>query len=388
MTSDNTAIEVIATDVALNRDVALIRMENETMLAAARAEPRNHETMLAELQHQIDTYPAFVAKAVYSKPVGKDPNTGKMKYARGLSVRAAEAVADVLGYNRVRKDAIPIDDDHVRLECSFVLFATGRVWTEAGPVSKFYTTRNKQRVRYSEDRFWNTVVKAEASKRIRECILRCAPPGLVAELEIAVNEKLREQIDDKAITTIVDSFAKQWEVTEAMLVTLLGRAPNEWSQRDRITLLGLWNALEDGETTVGEAFGESQQNGQKDLATARERMTRKPDAECITTITPEGGTVDYGTKHEPESPPVQEPAEPTMSMRDRNPPPEPENKPIGLKSDLFVSIRKAFDALPSNMRDAVRDDLEIVLLTDIGKWNEHDANDALIKIQDAATAKK
>ena len=108
-----------------------------------------------------------------------------------------------------------------------------------------------------------------------------------------------------------------------------------------------------------------------DMAAVRERLTKTPDAEPAP---------------QAESPSFQELVTPVAP-----PPPETDDKPIGLKSDLFVKIRDAFNDLPQNKREEVRRHLKELganIITDIAKWTSHDADNAMIAIQDAATVKK
>lgn len=266
---------------SLPSDLAIMRLENENIMSLAAARPRDHKKIREDLLAQIDAYPSFARDVIYSKPVGKDQQ-GRMQYARGLSVRAAEAIAEAYGFCRVRCEVSPLDETTVKVEATFTDYQRGRIWQDAGILSKFYRARGGQMVRHPEDRFYSLVVKAEASRRIREVILRSVPPGLRSELMELAERKIDELLDDSTIQKIVGKFASK-AITLEQLETHIGRSLKAgWTKEDRRDLLGLWNAIDSGETTVAEAFGTGQAEAAKaappagngnltgqDLATAR-----------------------------------------------------------------------------------------------------------------------
>jgi predicted Zn-ribbon and HTH transcriptional regulator len=230
-------------------------MENENISALAAAKPRDHAKIRSELAAQIDAYPSFVRTAIYTKPVGKDDN-GQMKYARGLSIRAAEAIAEAYGFCRIRADVSPIDDNTVKVEATFSDYQKGRIWQDGGLLSKFYKDRHGRMQRVPDDRFFNVTVKAEVSKRVREVILRSVPPGLRSELAEMVEARIDDLLDDATVAKIVANFAGKG-VTREMLEAHIGRTMKAgWTKEDRKNLIGLWNALEQEETTVAEIVGE------------------------------------------------------------------------------------------------------------------------------------
>lgn len=241
---------------SLPQDLAIMKLENDNIMALAAARPRNHKKIKADLLEQIDAYPSFAKAVIYCKPVGKDAQ-GRMQYARGLSIRAAEAIAEVYGFNRIRSEITEIDADRVRVEATFTDYQRGRIWQDSGIVSKSYRSRDGKTVRHSDDRFYNVVVRAEASKRIREVIIRSVPPGLRSELMELAEEKIDALLDDKTVEKIVAQFAGKG-ITLEMLEAHVGRSSKAgWTKEDRANLLGIWNAIKDGETTIEEAFGKS-----------------------------------------------------------------------------------------------------------------------------------
>ena len=240
---------------ALPRDLAVVKMEHETIMSLAAVRPRDPVAILQHLKDQLAAYKSFAQTAIYAKPVGRDRD-GREKFARGLSVRMAEAIAEAYGFCKVRSTVIPIDNDTVRVEATFTDYQRGRVWEDSGIISKNYTRYGGGADRHSDDRFYNVVVKAETSRRIREVILRSVPPGLRSELTILVDDLLDEFLDDKTVEKVVAQFSQK-NVTPGMIEGLLGKRLSSLTKDDRKALLGVWNSLKDGGATVQDIFGTS-----------------------------------------------------------------------------------------------------------------------------------
>ena len=238
---------------ALPRDMAVLRMENDNIQALAAAYPRDYGAILADLKSQMEAYPTFADGAIYAKPVGK--TDGVMKYAEGLSIRAAEALAVAFRYNRVSQsiEPHPHDPDKARVVCRFTDYQTGRVIENEVTVSPWYKDRRGEMKRHNADRFENVVVKAKAAICRRDTILQAVSPGLKSELqELAQRlqgKRLSEEGQDKAIAAWA-----QKGVSQEQLESFCGRTSANWTMKDVLQLRHLWTAIEDGETTVEEVF--------------------------------------------------------------------------------------------------------------------------------------
>jgi hypothetical protein len=240
---------------SLPPDMAILKLENETIQSLAAARPRDMEHIKNELVAQLHAFPALADAAIYAKPVGKDPETGEQRLARGLSVRSAEVLAEAYGFNRVRVDVTTVDADHVKVEATFTDYQRGRIWQDGGILSKFYKDKYGKMSRTPDDRFYNVVVKAEASRRVREVILRSVNAGLKAWFWNECERMLDERLDDKTVEAIFGRF-NAIGVTADKLEDFIGRPRSMgWTGEDRQNLLGIWNAIKDGESSVAEAFG-------------------------------------------------------------------------------------------------------------------------------------
>lgn len=260
-----------------NTDMMQLRVENEMMMAECRARPRSIALMKDELAEMLEAFPAMADGAIYSKPCGKDDD-GKPKYAEGLSIRCAELLAEVYGFNRVECVTSDIDSDKVKIEATFTDYQKGRVWKDTGVLSKLYKDRYGKVARTPDDRFYGVVCKAEASRRIREVILRSVNSALKAWFEAKCRELMDQTLDDAGIKLIVANFAKIG-VSEKMIEGVLGRPRDMgWTQEDRRVLSGIWNALKQNETTIAEAFPAPEQtptNGNGNHATKSDAIAEK-----------------------------------------------------------------------------------------------------------------
>jgi hypothetical protein len=248
-------------------DLAIVKMENDSFQAVAAAHPRSLVKIKAELEEQLEAFPTLAEDAIYNKPVGKEQGgSGQQRYVRGLSVRSAEAIRECYGFNRVRTDVMEVDGGNaVKVEATFSDYQRCTIWQDSGIVSKFYKDRSGRMVKYADDRFYNVVVKAEASRRIREVILRSVNPGLKAWYFELAEKKIDEILDEPAVDKIVGKFSTKG-ISLEQLEKSLGRTRKAgWTKSDRQDLLGIWNAIESGETTIAEAFSD----GNGDNGTAK-----------------------------------------------------------------------------------------------------------------------
>lgn len=255
------------------RDLAIIKMDNDSMLAMAAARPRDYGEIVKDIKNQLASFKSFAVNARYAKPVGKYdkcptckadtfyrdncPGCGKpvpQKFATGLSIRAAEALAVSYRYNRIDSEAEDIDDVKTRLTVSFVDYQTGRVVRDSAVVSKEYKTRKGEIKVYDDDRFYGVVLKAKKSIMIRDAIMKMVPPGMRSELEVCVQEQLASFLDDNTVKAIVANFSQK-NVTPEMLENHFGKRLDAFTKDDRALLASIWTSLEDGETTVEDIFG-------------------------------------------------------------------------------------------------------------------------------------
>lgn len=284
--STDLAVPPVEAIASMPRDMAIMKMENDSIMSLAAARPRDYTVIKKDLAAQLKEFPVLATEAIYNKPVGraedicqdcgascfpdkrtkktvancwkcKSPNVkpGEMKYAQGLSVRAAETLAECCGFNSIRCDVMPLDETTVKVQASYTDYQRGRTWHDGGIVSKMMKKKDGSMEMINEDRFYNVILKAEKSKYLREVIVRSLPAGLKAWFWEECEKISSDLLDDKTVERIVGQFVGK-NVTREMLEQLLGvTLAAGWTKAHRQTLLGVWNAIKDGETTVAEAFG-------------------------------------------------------------------------------------------------------------------------------------
>lgn len=321
-------------------NLALMKMENDQIMAMATTRPRDMAKIRDAVIEQLEMSRTFAESAVYCKPVGKDPQTGEMKYARGLSVRSAECLAEAYGFNRVRTEVTP-QGDTARVEATFVDFANGRMWQATSVVSMTATRKGGGTYTINPDRFYGVVCKAEASRCVREVVMRCVPPGLRGELQAAADRIAVSFLTDDAIRKLVEAFATK-NVTVDMLVTRFGKRLENFTAKDRVTLAGIWTSLEDGESTVDEHFGDLVETPDE----TRARMTSPPPGAGPKAVSAEAQKQVAALKaaeegRVPDAPPSESAVLPTpQADAPRQSTPEPTPAPPAAPAPTTVAVPK------------------------------------------------
>lgn len=264
----------------------LLKMENESMMSVARAAPRDQGAIIKQLSALIESYPAAADDSIYRKPVGsvsegtcvkcgiryelpyknddiECPGCGcrdvkqrekTMKYAEGLSIRAAESIRAIYGCNRLSVSTEQLADGAVRIAATFVDYAGCNMTSDDAIVSPWYKSKGGGMTRTPEDRFLNLVVKAAKSKLVRDVILDAVPNNIKAAFREMCERKLAgllppEVVDQK----IIPNFQKIGLSVEH-LEKLLGNKPKAlgWTEQDRIQLQQIYGAIIHKETSVGQ----------------------------------------------------------------------------------------------------------------------------------------
>lgn len=249
---ENIPAEAMQALSELPANLALIRVENDSMAAMAAARPRNLVQIAKGLVDQIREFPDFARVVLYSRPVGRDDDTGEQKIATGLSIRAAEAIAEAYGFNRVWSEVKLMPDGNAQVSASFTDFQRGRVTSASVLVSRVFKMRSGQMKTHSQDRFLDVVCKAAQSKLIRDVIVRSVPPALKTTLELAVRTSVK--ISDRTAEQIIEYFGAHG-VAQAEIETFLGAPRTGWSDVHRQKLSEIKNAIEEEETSVEDVFG-------------------------------------------------------------------------------------------------------------------------------------
>ena len=253
----------------------LVRLENNVQMAVAVQQPRDEAVILRDALHELDLYPSMAKEAIYNKPVGRD-DFGQQKYAEGLSIRAAESIANRWNNSSYGVEIVGEDDDSATIAAIFLDLEKNTRHVAMQRVSKFFKTRMGQIQRIAPDRF-DLVLKANSSKNLREIILRSLPAGLKKEYETKARAILKKEPIAAQRTAMIERLADAG-ISEADLEAWKKKPVKEWKKEEVLEALGILNAIRDGETTREAVFGEKKQNGKKEEAPGLKLKGTAPEA--------------------------------------------------------------------------------------------------------------
>lgn len=234
----------------LEKGSSIVKLENDVQMKVSILRPRDEAAILKSVIAELELYPSCAEEAIYNKPVGKD-DRGKMKFAEGLSVRSAESIANRWGNNAYGVEKVDEDGDSVTLAAVFLDYEHNTRRVIQKRVSKSYKKRSGGVVKYSPDRF-DIVLSANQSKLIREAVLRSLPAGLKKEYELKAKYLLGNK--DKLMTRLnkMKLAFKKLGITEKNLEEIREKKVEDFINEDLIALLGIHNALKEGELTKEE----------------------------------------------------------------------------------------------------------------------------------------
>ena len=271
--------------------MAIVKLESTEMTAMARQKPRDHKMVMKDVVDQLNAYPAFARSAIYNKPVGKvfrvtckcgtkyevapqwgggsesprtdpcpkcnrwDPDKLEkiQKYARGLSIKAAEALFSAWGNCAASFVSTADTLEYSEFAAIFIDYEKCTKFTFPVRVSKSYKGKGGKVITHQADRFADVILAAARSKALREVILRSLPPGLREELFEKAETVINGLLDPSTQAKLVSAF-ENMGITPSQLEEHVGKKLDKFTQSDRADLLGVYNAIKDGETTKEQAF--------------------------------------------------------------------------------------------------------------------------------------
>jgi len=353
------------------------------MMVVASETPRNIEKVRTEVIGTLKQYTRFAQSAWYVKPVGKDRQSGKMVYAEGLSIRAAEELAQAWGNCAFSFEIIEDTEDFTDCVALFVDYERHLHFRLPVRVSKFYTQKGGGKVRHKADRFADLVMGSARSRGLREVILRCLPASLKMAYTDAIQEALSKSLDPASIKKILTAF-ERLGANRAQIEKLLGKAVADFDQDDRNKLAGIYSAITEGESTLEEVFGEHPDVDAKPSgapkASATKEKAKKQDTEAEAPQeepppdTPEQQIEEPKPKAEAEPQPEPEPDQPD------------EPKPKSVYPDNWTAVHNLVRCIVSNSKsdyDAVVKWLNVkkLGLSSSTGIKEYDADEAATAVE-------
>lgn len=238
--------------------VTLMRVENESMLAVAIQRPRDEKKVLKAAIEELLMVPEQAKRAYYSIPYRERQLDGTQKLVNieGPSIKASMALARRWGNCSVTARALTEDATGADLAGIFIDFETNFRVERPFRASKIMKKRSGGTYTLDPQR-WVAALQAAASKASRNATINGLPDYLVAAYlkqarTIAAGDP-ESKADPKKVAGVVAAF-KRYDITQEMLETYLNAKVDEWMGDDLATLIGLGNAIKDGQITVAEAF--------------------------------------------------------------------------------------------------------------------------------------
>lgn len=238
---------------------AIIKIENDSMMQVAVQRPRNESAVLAGCLRELELVPEEAASAFYSIPYKDRQADGSVKITQvtGPSIDAAMALVRRWGNATTNARKLSEDNDGWDIEGVFIDLETNVRVARPFRVSKWYKPRRGGAQLLSVDRQLQAF-QSGASKAMRNAVLA----GLPAYLVNAYDKKARliagGKPDAPVAKNIVDAVLKafdRWSVTQSQLEGYVEDLPvAKWTGTEVATLRGLWNAINDKQTSVEEVW--------------------------------------------------------------------------------------------------------------------------------------
>lgn len=237
------AVEVMEVSVYEAQDKAMIDMQ----IATAKKYPRNVQRAIQNSMAIITLDVATAQTCNYSVPRGG-------KSISGPSVHLAKILAQNWGNMRIEAKVVATDDKHVTSQAICLDLETNlaiKVEIKRSIVGKFG--------RYNDDMITMTG-NAGNSIALRNAVLAVIPKGIVDKCYTTAKQMITGDVSDetKLIAKrkqVADGLKDTYSVSEKEILAAVGKqAINHVTPDDIISLIGIGQAIRDGDTTVEQAF--------------------------------------------------------------------------------------------------------------------------------------
>ena len=235
--------ETTNTDVIYSQDKAAIDMQ----ISTAKAYPRNITRSMNNAIAIVTIDKETAATCTYSVPRGGKPITGP-------SVHLAKILAQ--NWGNLRVEAKVISTDQKTVTCQAIAFDLENNLAIKVEVKRSIMTKTG---RMSEDMI---VVTGNAGNSIalRNAVLSVIPRAIVDKVYNEAKKMITGDISDKTKLLakrkqVFDALIDAYQVTEKEILTAIGKASiNHVDSDDLVVLIGIGQAIKDGDTTVEQAF--------------------------------------------------------------------------------------------------------------------------------------
>ncbi len=260
MTDQIQTIEVMPANIV----EAQARAEIDVSIATAKRYPRNIDLTIQRSIATVTKSKEVAETCHYSLPRGG-------KSIQGPSVHLARIIASE--YQNIRVDSKIVDIGDTMLTAQSVSMDLEKNYAVRTEVKRRIVDRNGKR--FSEDMI---VVTANAALSIasRNAILQVIPRSITDEIYSAVQKTLLGNLTDeqkliKKRQDVLNGYKKTYAVEESDILELLQiETINQIKEPQLLELIGLAQALKDGDTTVAQSFKRKDETGLTDTKKKRQ----------------------------------------------------------------------------------------------------------------------
>ena len=244
-------------EALIARGDTLVKFQDETMMSVAVQRPRSIDEVRTAVIAEIESFPEFADRYFYSIPHKTqrcNHDTGRAcpecEYVEGPSIHAALALHRYWGNCASSWSPLEETDEHFWCVGTFVDYERNTKVQRPFRADKTMKLRSGKIVELSGDRLAKAI-NAAGSKAHRNAILAGIPDPLkllafTVAKKLTVGDEPDKKLTKKQILAIEQEFAK-FEVALDVIERKLGKKAAFFTMADRARLLGLRNALMDGE---------------------------------------------------------------------------------------------------------------------------------------------
>ncbi len=246
----------------VQQGATIVQIENDTQRTIAIQRPRDEEKVLKDALKELELYPQFAEKAYYVIPY-KTGDGDKTQDVKGPSIKAAMALGRRWGNAANGGRIIGEDDRRVQMEGVFLDYETNFRTVRPMSISKTAWSKKFGKVIPLRDDRLNMAIQAGASKAIRNAILAALPVGLVEEYTATAMKIAASGVKRKGETVkpIKERIAAMYAAFAAVAVDkkaidgYLAEHPDLGNDEGILAhMIGVYNAISDGQASVEEVF--------------------------------------------------------------------------------------------------------------------------------------
>lgn len=220
-------------------------------LVIARQFPRDEIRAWSRLERSCQRL-RFAESATYTYQRGGQPVTG-------ASIRMAEAAARALGNIHYGWDVLDTGHDWTSVEAWAHDLESNSRASRTFRVRHYRDTRSGPKLLTAERDIYE-MIASYAQRRVRACILQVVPRDFVEDALDACSAAIQRG-DDTPIEVRVRRMVSRFgalSISPEMLATRQGRPVAQFAASDLSDLLGVYNAIKNGEGAIDDYFAAAQ----------------------------------------------------------------------------------------------------------------------------------